>query len=109
MGSAVNLALPNGTDDSGWLRAFSAVVPSVLKASAEALKEFPELNARLEGDEIVYLDRYDLGVAVQTRWFNVGSGVPWAEPGVGATRLEDVTGQKSLDGQDVLEQVQRFA
>src|SRR5436305_1311722 len=24
------------------------------------------LNARLEGDEIVYLDRYDLGVAVQT-------------------------------------------
>src|SRR4029453_16798579 len=28
--------------------------------------EFPELNARLEGDEIVYLDRYDLGVAVQT-------------------------------------------
>jgi pyruvate dehydrogenase E2 component (dihydrolipoyllysine-residue acetyltransferase) len=33
---------------------------------AESLKEFPELNARLEGDEIVYLDRYDLGVAVQT-------------------------------------------
>ncbi len=28
--------------------------------------EFPELNARLEGDEIVYLDRYDLGVAIQT-------------------------------------------
>ena len=26
----------------------------------------PELNARLERDEIVYLDRYDLGVAVQT-------------------------------------------
>jgi pyruvate/2-oxoglutarate dehydrogenase complex dihydrolipoamide acyltransferase (E2) component len=30
------------------------------------LQEFPELNARLEGDEIVYLERYDLGVAVQT-------------------------------------------
>jgi pyruvate/2-oxoglutarate dehydrogenase complex dihydrolipoamide acyltransferase (E2) component len=42
------------------------LVPAVLKAAAEALKEFPELNARLEGDEIVYLDRYDLGVAVQT-------------------------------------------
>jgi pyruvate/2-oxoglutarate dehydrogenase complex dihydrolipoamide acyltransferase (E2) component len=38
----------------------------VLKAVAETLKEFPELNARLEGDEVVYLDRYDLGVAVQT-------------------------------------------
>jgi pyruvate dehydrogenase E2 component (dihydrolipoyllysine-residue acetyltransferase) len=42
------------------------LLPAVLKACAESLKEFPELNARLEGDEIVYLDRYDLGVAVQT-------------------------------------------
>ena len=42
------------------------LVPRVLKASAESLQEFPELNARLEGDEIVYLDRYDLGIAVQT-------------------------------------------
>jgi pyruvate dehydrogenase E2 component (dihydrolipoyllysine-residue acetyltransferase) len=42
------------------------LVPTVLKATAEALREYPELNARLEGDEIVYLDRYDLGVAVQT-------------------------------------------
>jgi pyruvate/2-oxoglutarate dehydrogenase complex dihydrolipoamide acyltransferase (E2) component len=41
------------------------LVPTVLQASALSLKEFPELNARLEGDEIVYLDRYDLGVAVQ--------------------------------------------
>jgi pyruvate/2-oxoglutarate dehydrogenase complex dihydrolipoamide acyltransferase (E2) component len=42
------------------------LVATALKACAEALQEFPELNARLEGDEIVYLDRYDLGVAVQT-------------------------------------------
>ena len=42
------------------------LVATTLKACAEALQEFPELNARLEGDEIVYLDRYDLGVAVQT-------------------------------------------
>jgi pyruvate/2-oxoglutarate dehydrogenase complex dihydrolipoamide acyltransferase (E2) component len=42
------------------------LVPLTLKAVAESLKEFPELNARLEGDQIVYLDRYDLGVAVQT-------------------------------------------
>jgi pyruvate dehydrogenase E2 component (dihydrolipoamide acetyltransferase) len=50
---------------------FSAVdlrrlVPTVLKAAAEALQEFPELNARLDGDEILYLDRYDIGLAVQT-------------------------------------------
>jgi pyruvate dehydrogenase E2 component (dihydrolipoamide acetyltransferase) len=42
------------------------LVPTVLKACALSLQEFPELNARLEGDEIVYLERYDLGVAVQT-------------------------------------------
>ena len=42
------------------------LVPLALKAVAETLREFPELNARLEGDEIVYLERYDLGVAVQT-------------------------------------------
>jgi pyruvate/2-oxoglutarate dehydrogenase complex dihydrolipoamide acyltransferase (E2) component len=42
------------------------LVPIMLRACALSLKEFPELNARLEKDEIVYLDRYDLGVAVQT-------------------------------------------
>jgi pyruvate dehydrogenase E2 component (dihydrolipoamide acetyltransferase) len=42
------------------------LLPTVLRATAETLKEFPELNARLEGDEIVYLERYDVGIAVQT-------------------------------------------
>jgi pyruvate/2-oxoglutarate dehydrogenase complex dihydrolipoamide acyltransferase (E2) component len=42
------------------------LVASVVEACVESLAEFPELNARLEGDEIVYLDRYDIGVAVQT-------------------------------------------
>jgi pyruvate dehydrogenase E2 component (dihydrolipoyllysine-residue acetyltransferase) len=42
------------------------LVPLALKATAAALRQYPELNARLEGDEIVYLDRYDLGLAVQT-------------------------------------------
>ncbi|HET9508866.1 MAG TPA: dihydrolipoamide acetyltransferase family protein [Gaiellaceae bacterium] len=42
------------------------LVPLALKAAADSLREFPELNARLEDGEIVYLDRYDLGVAVQT-------------------------------------------
>jgi pyruvate/2-oxoglutarate dehydrogenase complex dihydrolipoamide acyltransferase (E2) component len=42
------------------------LVGTALKACAESLQQFPELNARLERDEIVYLDRYDLGVAVQT-------------------------------------------
>lgn len=32
LGSAVNIALPAGTRDGGWLRAFHAVVPSVVRA-----------------------------------------------------------------------------
>jgi len=30
----------------------------------------------------------DLGVAVQSHWFSVGSAVPWAEPGVGAVATQ---------------------
>ncbi len=42
------------------------LLPTVVKACADSLVEFPELNARFDGDAIVYLDRYDIGVAVQT-------------------------------------------
>jgi pyruvate dehydrogenase E2 component (dihydrolipoamide acetyltransferase) len=42
------------------------LLPLVLKAVASALKEFPELNARVEGNDLVLLDRYDIGIAVQT-------------------------------------------
>ena len=42
------------------------LVPLTLMAVAATLPDFPELNARLEGDELVLLDRYDFGVAVQT-------------------------------------------
>jgi len=42
------------------------LLATVVKATVESLGEFPELNARFEGDAIRYLDRYDLGVAVQT-------------------------------------------
>src|SRR5262249_52642638 len=42
------------------------LLPTVLKSCAESLREFPELNARLDDNAIVYLDRYDIGIAVQT-------------------------------------------
>ncbi len=42
------------------------LVATTLRAAAASLHEFPELNARIEGDEILLLDRYDLGVAVDT-------------------------------------------
>ncbi len=62
------------------------LLPLALKATAETLPEFPELNARLEGDEIVYLDRYDLGVAVQT---DAGLVVPVVR-GCATRSLEDI-------------------
>jgi pyruvate/2-oxoglutarate dehydrogenase complex dihydrolipoamide acyltransferase (E2) component len=46
--------------------ALDRLLPTVVKACAESLIEYPELNARLDGDAIVYLERYDVGVAVQT-------------------------------------------
>ena len=42
------------------------LLPLTLKAIAASLEEFPELNSQLDGDEIVYLDRRDIGIAVQT-------------------------------------------
>jgi pyruvate/2-oxoglutarate dehydrogenase complex dihydrolipoamide acyltransferase (E2) component len=42
------------------------LVALALHVSAAALRDHPWVNARLEGDAIVLLDRYDLGVAVQT-------------------------------------------
>jgi pyruvate dehydrogenase E2 component (dihydrolipoamide acetyltransferase) len=42
------------------------LLPLTLKAVVETLREFPELNARIDGNDLLYLDRYDIGVAVQT-------------------------------------------
>ncbi len=37
-----------------------------VKAAVQALKEIPEVNAHIEGDEIIYKNYYDIGVAVGT-------------------------------------------
>jgi pyruvate dehydrogenase E2 component (dihydrolipoamide acetyltransferase) len=42
------------------------LLPRTLQAVAQSLKEFPELNARVEGSDLVLIERYDIGVAVQT-------------------------------------------
>jgi pyruvate/2-oxoglutarate dehydrogenase complex dihydrolipoamide acyltransferase (E2) component len=38
----------------------------LIRCAVAGLKEFPELNATLSGGEIVYWERYDIGIAVQT-------------------------------------------
>jgi pyruvate dehydrogenase E2 component (dihydrolipoyllysine-residue acetyltransferase) len=41
-------------------------LPYVIQSVVAGLKDFPELNATLAGSEIVFWERYDIGVAVQT-------------------------------------------
>ncbi len=62
------------------------LLATLVKAVADALPGFPELNARLDGDAIVFLDRYDIGVAVQTEQ---GLVVPVVR-GAGSRSLEDL-------------------
>ena len=62
------------------------LLATVVKACVASLPEFPELNARLDGDAIVYLDRYDIGVAMQT---DDGLVVPVVR-GVDTKSIEDV-------------------
>lgn len=37
-----------------------------VKAAVSALKEYPEVNAYLDGDELVYREYFDIGIAVST-------------------------------------------
>jgi pyruvate dehydrogenase E2 component (dihydrolipoamide acetyltransferase) len=41
-------------------------LPYLLQATVAGLKRVPDLNATLAGDDIVFWERYDIGVAVQT-------------------------------------------
>jgi 2-oxoglutarate dehydrogenase E2 component (dihydrolipoamide succinyltransferase) len=37
-----------------------------VKAATEALKQFPEVNASIDGNDIIYHDYFDIGIAVST-------------------------------------------
>ena len=37
-----------------------------VKAAVEALKQFPVVNASVDGNDIVYHNYYDIGIAVST-------------------------------------------
>ncbi|HYO37329.1 MAG TPA: acetoin utilization protein AcuC [Geodermatophilus sp.] len=87
LGSAVNVALPNGTDDSGWLRAFAAVVPGVLRAFApqilvtqcgcDAHHEDPlaDLALTVDGQRASYAAVHDLAHELcDGRWIALGGG-----------------------------------
>ena len=86
-GSAVNLALPNGTDDSGWLRAFHAVVPGVVRAFAPQIlvtqcgcdthHEDPmaDLGLTVDGQRAAYKAMHELAHEVcEGKWLTLGGG-----------------------------------
>jgi acetoin utilization protein AcuC len=86
-GSAVNVALPPATDDGGWLRAFHAVVPSVLRAfgpevlvtqcgaDTYVLDPLADLRLTVDGQRAGHLALRDLADELcGGRWVATGGG-----------------------------------
>jgi pyruvate dehydrogenase E2 component (dihydrolipoamide acetyltransferase) len=71
------------------VRGERSYLPYVITAVVTGLKEFPELNATLAGNEVVYLERYDIGVAVQT---DQGLVVPVVKE-AGEKSLDELAGE----------------
>ncbi|MEV6346127.1 acetoin utilization protein AcuC [Actinoplanes sp. NPDC051851] len=86
-GSAVNVPLPPGTGDEGWLRAFHAVVPSVVRAfapeiivsqcgaDAHRLDPLADLRLSVDGQRAAYIALRGLADEVcDGRWVSMGGG-----------------------------------
>lgn len=86
-GTAVNVALPPGTSDAGWLRAFHAVVPPLIREFApdvlvtqhgcDSHTEDPlaHLMLSVDGQRASYLALHDLAHEVcGGRWLATGGG-----------------------------------
>ena len=79
-----------------------------VRASVEALKRFPLVNASIDGSEIVYHGFYDIGVAVST---DRGLVVPIVRDAdaLGLAQIEDQIvsyGEKARDGKLAIEDMQ---
>ena len=86
-GTSVNIALPAGTADASWLRAFHAVVPAVVRAfrpevlvtqhGTDSHREDPlaDLNLTVDGHRTSYLALRELAETVTGgRWLALGGG-----------------------------------
>ena len=87
LGTAVNVALPSGTTDAGWLRAFHAIVPKVVaehepnilvtQHGCDSHRRDPlaDLNLSLDGQRASYLAVAELADQFcQRRWVSTGGG-----------------------------------
>ena len=86
-GSAVNVALPSRTADAGWLRAFDAVVPAVVRAfepqllvtqhgcDSHVLDPLTHLRVSVDAQRLVAQRLHDLAHATTDgRWLALGGG-----------------------------------
>ncbi|GAA3819447.1 MULTISPECIES: acetoin utilization protein AcuC [Amycolatopsis] len=86
-GTSVNVPLPPGTRDAGWLRAFHAVVPSLLEVfrpqilvtqcGVDSHEEDPlaDLALSVDGHRTIYATLRDLAERhAEGRWLAVGGG-----------------------------------
>jgi acetoin utilization protein AcuC len=86
-GTAVNVALPAGTGDAGWLRAFHAVVPPLLRAfrpevlvtqhgcDTHSLDPLAHLMMTVDGQRLAYRALHELAHEVSAgRWVALGGG-----------------------------------
>ena len=86
-GTAVNVALPSGTTDAGWLRAFHAIVPQVVAEHRPSIlvtqhgcdshrrDPLADLNLSLDGQRASYLAVADLADRFcERRWLSTGGG-----------------------------------
>ncbi len=86
-GTAVNLALPPGTGDEGWLRALHAVVPALVRAFApdvlvtqcgcdtHRLDPLADLRVTVDGQRAAYAMLHTLAHEVAAgRWVATGGG-----------------------------------
>ena len=94
LGSAVNIALPAGTGDQGWLRAFHAVVPQVLEAFApEIIVSQHGCDSHLD-DPLAHLalsvDGQRMSYEAIHRWAHRFSDGRWIAVGGGGYEWVDV-------------------
>jgi acetoin utilization protein AcuC len=86
-GSAVNVALPEGTGDAGWLRAFHAVVPPLLRAfrphsvvsqhgcDTHRLDPLADLQLSIDAQRVAHAAIHQLAHEVAGgRWLLTGGG-----------------------------------
>ncbi len=86
-GFAANVALPAGTDDTGWLRAYDAVVPELLRAfrpqvivsqlgcDTHRLDPLAHLTCTVDGQRAAYARMHQLAHELcEGRWVVLGGG-----------------------------------